>query len=379
MSVEGGVAAAKPGPGGWLADIAPLRGLRFIALAWVVLNQFRLHLGLHAGASFGIVGKGYLGAALFFVVAGFEICHANERLRAEGRFHYPAFLWRGLIGFYPLHLVSLAVMGALFLAGRALGAGFQQSAFDPIAVPANILLIHAWGVLPTVSWNFPSWLVSALWFALLIFPLTAWLALKVLRPTLIAVAAPLALFWALFAAAAWRGVLFTDMTAQIGALQTVPAFLFGAALYRLGAERNLPGPWPGILALGAGAYIVLAASLRLSDAAIWPAFGVLTFAVAQTARTARRPLLASKTFQFLGAMSISMYLVYLPVDIVYFHAIERFLGEPTGAAAWAAWWGVFPLILIAGALAWLLITRPAAAWLQRRGPAAARADPPLLA
>jgi peptidoglycan/LPS O-acetylase OafA/YrhL len=378
MSAEGGGAAAGPAPGAWPADIAPLRGLRFIALAWVVLNQFRLHLGLHAGASFGIVGKGYLGAALFFVVAGFEICHAYERLRAEGRFRYPAFLWRGLIGFYPLHLVALAVMGALFLAGRALGAGFQQSAFDPIALPANVLLIHAWGVLPTVSWNFPSWLVSALWFALLVFPLTAWLALKVLRPTLIAVAAPLALFWAFFALAAWRGVLFTDMTAEIGALQTVPAFLLGAALHRLGSERRLPGPWPGFLALGAGAYIVVAASLRFSDAAIWPAFGVLTFAVAQTAR-APRPLLDSRAFQFLGAMSISMSLVYLPVDIVYFHAIERFLGQPTGVAAWAVWWGVFPLILIAGALAWLLITRPAAAWLQRHGPAAARADPPLLA
>jgi len=378
MSAEGGGATAGPAPGAWPADIAPLRGLRFIALAWVVLNQFRLHLGLHAGASFGIVGKGYLGAALFFVVAGFEICHAYARLGAEGRFRYPAFLWRGLIGFYPLHLVALVVMGALFLAGRALGAGFQQSAFDPIALPANVLLIHAWGVLPTVSWNFPSWLVSALWFALLVFPLTAWLALKVLRSTFIAVAAPLALFWALFALAAWRGVLFTDMTAQIGALQTVPAFLLGAALYRLGGERNLTGRWPAILALGAGAYIVVAASLRFSDAAIWPAFGVLTFAVAQTAR-APRPLLDSRAFQFLGAMSISMSLVYLPVDIVYFHAIERFLGQPTGAAAWAVWWGVFPLILIAGALAWLLITRPAAAWLQRHGPAAARADPPLLA
>ena len=39
-------------------DILPLVGLQFVALAWVVLNQFRFHLNLHAGDHSGLVFKG---------------------------------------------------------------------------------------------------------------------------------------------------------------------------------------------------------------------------------------------------------------------------------------------------------------------------------
>jgi peptidoglycan/LPS O-acetylase OafA/YrhL len=347
------------------ADIAPLRALSLFALGWVVVNQFRDHLGLHAGSLFGIVGKGYLGASLFFVLAGFVACHDYVRLREEGQLSYPCFLWRRLIRFYPLHVVALAAMGALFLAGQTLGVGFDRAAFDPSALPANLLMIHAWGVLPTVSWNFPSWLVSALWFGLLLLPATAWLSQK-LRPVL-AIAAALAIFVIGFEIEVARGYLFTDMTAQIGALQTVPAFLCGAGFYRLGRERTLTPSWARLLAIAAALWIVVAASLRLSDLTIWPAFGPLVFGLAETAKGAR-PALASPLLQALGAMSLAMSLVYLPVDIAYFHAIQRLLGTPTGAAAWAAWWGVFPVILATGAAACWLIQRPAEGWLARLAP-----------
>lgn len=358
---------APSNPSAYPDDIAPLRALSFIALGWVIVNQFRAHLGLHAGTAFGLVGKGYLGAALFFVLAGFVTSHDYVRLRAVGRFNYPSFLWQRLICFYPLHLVALAAMGALFVAGQALGVAFQHGAFNPGDLPANLVLLQAWGVVPTDRWNFPSWLVSALWFALLAFPVTAWVSLKGLRPTLVAVLAPLALFIGAFEVAASRGVLFTDMTAQIGALQTVPAFLYGAGLYRLGQQRTLGPALATIVAAAAALWIGLAASLRLSDLAIWPAFGLLVFGLAETAKSAN-PALASRLLQRLGTISLSIYLVYLPVDIVYFHAIERLGGTPRGAAAWVAWWGVFPVILIVGFLAFHLVQRPAARWLSGRDP-----------
>ena len=356
-----------PPPPTYPADIAPLCGLSFLALGWVVVNQFRDHLGLHAGATFGLVGKGYLGSALFFVLAGFVTCHDYVRLRANGQFNYPSFLWQRLIRFYPLHLVALAVMGALFVTGQAMGVAFRHGAFNPGDLPANLLLIQAWGVVPTDRWNFPSWLVSALWFALLVFPATAWVALKGLRPTLVALLAPLALFAVSFEVAQSRGVLFTDMTAQIGALQTIPAFLYGATLYRLGQSFTLPPRMAKVAAAAAALWIGLAASLRWSDLAIWPAFGPLVFALAETAKSAS-PALASKVVQRLGAMSLSIYLIYLSVDIVYFHAVQRFAGTLRGAAAWIAWWGVFPVILVVGALAFYLVQRPAARWLSGHNP-----------
>jgi peptidoglycan/LPS O-acetylase OafA/YrhL len=77
---------------------------------------------------------------------------------------------------------------------------------------------------------------------------------------------------------------------------------------------------------------------------------------------------------WLGQAAYSIYLVYLPVDIVYFHGVERLIGTPTGALAWAVWAGVFPVILVAGVAAHQLIAKPAAAWLARHAPFGSSVD-----
>ena len=358
--------------GAYPAEIRPLISLRFIALAWVVLNQFRFHLGLHAGARSGLVFKGYLGASLFFVLAGFLAVHLLVTQEAQGRFRYGPFLWTRLIRTYPLHLVMIAVMAVLMIAGRVSGASLPAGVFDWRGLAANLALVQAWGTVPTVSWNFPSWLISAEWFGYIALPVTAWIALKRLNPILV-IAGAIGLFAVAFEVAAARHVLFTDMTAQIGALQTVPAFLLGAGLYGLGRRWSLPQGWSGFVAGVAGAWIVAAALLRLNDLFIWPAFGALVFGLAETAKT-EKPALTWAPLPWLGQVAYSIYLVYLPVDIVYFHGVERLIGTPTGALAWAVWAGVFPVILVAGVAAHQLIAKPAAAWLARHAPFGSSVD-----
>jgi peptidoglycan/LPS O-acetylase OafA/YrhL len=312
------------------------------------------------------VFKGYLGASLFFVLTGFLAAHWLTTEKARGTFRYGAFLWGRLIRIYPLHLAMIAVMGLLMIVAERTGARLHAGVFDPRGLIANLALVQAWGTVPTVSWNFPSWLISAEWFAYLVLPVTAWIALKALKPPAVIVAA-LMLFVLMFEIAAARGVLFTDMTAQIGALQTVPAFLVGAAFYELGREWSLPPNWGARLAAFAGIWIVAAALLRLSDLLIWPAFGLLVFALAETAKTAR-PALAWPPLFYLGGVAYAVYLVYLPVDIIYFHGVERVFGTPAGALAWTMWGGVFPVILAAGVAAHHLIAQPAAEWLAKREP-----------
>ena len=43
---------------------------------------------------------------------------------------------------------------------------------------ANLLLIHAWGATSALSWNQPSWSISAEWFAYLLFPVMLAAALR---------------------------------------------------------------------------------------------------------------------------------------------------------------------------------------------------------
>jgi peptidoglycan/LPS O-acetylase OafA/YrhL len=353
--------AATPYP----ARIAPLIGLQFFALGWVVLNQFRFHLGLEAGARSGMVFKGYLGAELFFVITGFLVAHAFAREVGTDPRRFGRFLWVRLVEIYPLHLAMILLMAGLMATASAEAVRFHGGVGGVHGLVSNLLLIQAWGVEPTVSWNFPSWLVSAEWFALLAFPATTFIVRRLAPNAWVAVAGALALFWILFRISAAHGVLFTDMTAQVGAVQTIPAFLLGAGLYRLSERHDLPRGLAGMLASFAVVWIAAAALVRLTDMVIVPAFAVLTLAVAETAKRPH-PVLSGPVSQYLGRISLAIYLVYLPVDIVYFHGLEKLFGAPHGAAAWAEWFGVFPVIVAVGAAAHHLIQRPAAAWLTPR-------------
>lgn len=363
MTTETNAKTASPYP----ERIAPLVGLQFVAIAWVVLNQFRFHLGLHAGERSGLVFKGYLGAELFFVLTGFLVCRLYVTRAKTRSLTYGSFLWDWLSRTYPVHLAMIAAMVALGVAAEIGRAPLPPGTFDPAGLAANLLLVQAWGTVPTVSWNFPSWLISATWFACLIAPATVRIVFDGVERAWIAVLGAIVLFALMFQIAAARGVLFTDMTAQIGALQTIPAFLLGAGLYRLGTERDL-GPGKGLaLAAAAAAWIVAATLLRLSDLVIVPAFAALVFGLAETSKS-DRPALGGKVFQYLGGLSVAMMLVYLPVDIVYFHAVRLLAVQPAGAFAWIVWAGVFPVVLAAAVVAHHAVERPAFAWLAAHDP-----------
>lgn len=353
--------------------IAPLAGLQFIALAWVILNQFRFHLGLPVDQDSGLAHDGYLGAELFFITTGFVTAHLYGRDSVARDFRFGGFLWTRLIRVYPLHVATIAGLGILVIGAGLRHAYSQHGVFTLHGLISNLLMIQAWGTEPTVSWNFPSWLISAEWFAYIAFPVTAWLATKLWRGVVAAVAGPVVWFAVLFMAARLRGTLFTDMTAQIGALQTIPAFLFGIGLHRLGRESALPAGVGALVAALAGLFIVLAAWLRLPDPVFFPTFGALVFGLAETAREGH-PALSGPVLRYLARISYAVYLVYLPVDIVYFHAVAHVFGQPAGALAWTLWTGVFPVILATGAMAYHLIQAPAERWLRAHEPFVARAS-----
>ena len=198
------------------------------------------------------------------------------------------------------------------------------------------------------------------------FPVTAWLAERVFRGTLVALLAPALLFVILFQITSAHGVLFTDMTARIGAVQTIPSFLLGAALHRLASERPAPRSWVTPILGLCGLWIVVATSLRLSDLAIWPAFAPLVWAVASL--PGAEGVSNASPIGELSRLSWALVLTYLPVDIVYFHAVDRLLGTPRGWFAWLVWAGVFPTVLLVAALAYAFVQRPCEAWLRTIDP-----------
>jgi peptidoglycan/LPS O-acetylase OafA/YrhL len=352
-------------------DIRPLTSLRIFAALWVLLYHFRDHLGLEL-SRFGFIAKGYLGVDLFFILSGFILSHVYLKAWEAGRFNYGSFLWARLARVYPLHLVTLGATVAIWFVALKLGAAFDPVAFDLRVLPQHLLMIHAWGTTPTAQWNFPSWSISAEWFAYLAFPVAALFSLAIRRWAVAGVIAAAGLFVVLFLGAQAMDVAFTQMTAQIGAIRIIPAFLMGAALYRLGTTVSLSRgvAWAG--AAIACLWIAVATSLGVSDLVIWPALALLIFSVAEGAKTDPASALAAPLLVYLGEVSYAVYMVHLPVDIAYFHALDKVAPGLTGALVWAAWVGVFAMCLFGAVAGYHLVERPARNWMRAHDPFAAR-------
>lgn len=374
--------AASPYP----TDLKPLTSLRFIAAFWVLLYHFRDHLGLGLG-NFGLAAHGWMGVDLFFILSGFILAHVYLEEVQEGRFGYLRFLQNRLARVYPMHLAALGAMLALFALAAATGAGVgSPDAFKLSDLPQHLLMIHAWGTTEAVGWNFPSWSISAEWGAYLLFPLIAAAVLSHNKRPGVALAMAIALCVASFALldrlhvyVPGVGLSFEQMTAQIGLLRIIPSFLLGAALYNFGRHRQLPADlaWP--VALAAAFWIIAVATLRLWPGLAWPALAALIYALAETSRAQLDAPMAGPRFVFLGAASYALYMIHLPIDIVWFHAIEK-LGVTADAALpvrIAALVGVFLASTIAAAIAYRFIEEPARIWarnikIPQLGPARAR-------
>jgi peptidoglycan/LPS O-acetylase OafA/YrhL len=348
-------------------ELKPLTSLRFIAAFWVLLYHFKDHLGLGMG-QFGLVADGYLGVDLFFTLSGFILAHVYLTSLEGGRFGYVGFLKNRIARVYPMHLAALAAMLVLCAGAAMLGVGESNpDAFRLSDLPAHLFMVHAWGATPSVGWNFPSWSISAEWAAYLLFPLVAGLVLKAKRWSgvfaLGALALCVASFWALsnlHQALPWAGRDFSQMTAQIGALRILPSFLLGVALYAFGREHAAPKSWAWpIVAVSAG-WVVAVTTLGWWEGLTWFGLAGLLYGLAETSRHGVDAPMSGRVFVFLGAASYAMYMIHLPIDIVWFHALEKFGVTETSDLALrvGATVGVFVVSIAASAVAYLVIEEP---------------------
>ncbi len=355
-------------------DLKPLTSLRFIAAFWVLLYHFKDHLGLDLGR-WGLVADGYLGVDLFFSLSGFILAHVYLTSLEGGRFGHGGFLKNRIARVYPMHLAALAAMIVLFAGASAVGAGVgSPDAFKWSDLPAHLLMIHAWGTTEAVGWNFPSWSISAEWAAYLLSPLIAALVLKAQRWAGAFAAGALALCLVSFAALdnlhrvlPFVGQDFSQMTAQIGALRILPSFLLGVALYAFGRATPASKRWAWPIVLVSAGWIVAVTSFGWWEGLIWFGLAGALYGLAETSRHGVDAPMSGRAFVFLGAASYALYMIHLPIDIVWFHALERFgVTEASDVALRvAAMVGVFVTCIIASAFAYLWLEEPARKWIRK--------------
>ena len=167
----------------------------------------------------------------FFTLSGFVIMHAYDQRISAGA-DYVDFLKKRLARIYPVHLATFALAILLWWhLSWAPGYWFNSDAILP-----NIFLVHAWDTTSHLSFNYPSWSVSAEWFVYLLFPAFLWTVNFVgdwralLLPFFCAGA--ISLFFITCGLGPW-----TDATYDFGCLRAVPSFLAGMAVYRIAMSR----------------------------------------------------------------------------------------------------------------------------------------------
>ncbi|MBN9221942.1 MAG: acyltransferase [Mesorhizobium sp.] len=341
------------------------------------------------------IGSSYLFVDFFFVLSGFVIASSYaDRLNRPEQLARFALVRFGRI--YPLHLVMLAAFAAFELMRLMLpqlhgtGAAPFTGGFDIKSLFANLLLLQGMGFEQQLTWNAPSWSISAEFFAYLLFAGVVFVAG--------------ARAWVWFVAAAVTAPLFLlgfsthhmDVSYDFGFIRCLYGFSLGAllawfqhdsiagarqALVRNGARMD----WT-IAEIVMVAVIVVFVSLAgdndLGIAA--PLVFVLALFLFAHEGGWISALLRTPFMLTLGALSYSIYMVHIFVQARLINVaglVERKLslglvgdfvlrGQPaTGFGA--GWAGTAAIVLMLAAtiavswMTWRLVEMPAMAWFRR--------------
>ncbi len=352
----------------------PLTGVRFFLALGVVLFHYQLQWTLPDEAV-GLLDRARLGVDVFFILSGFILTHVY--LQGDGVPDYRRFLAARFARIYPAHLFILLGMLGLVLLAPLFGVGLEPGRFNPADFAGTLLLVQAWFPRETmVLWNGPAWSLSAEWFAYLAFPAYAALALRLRARPWVIIALAAILFVALDAFyRAQFGRVLPRAEDSMGILRIVPEFLYGIGLYYLG-QRWTPSPRVSVMgALATTAALLTLMQLGADDRIIVAAAGPFVLSLALLAKARVRTCLSHPVALFAGEASFALYLVHIPILMVWRNAAQAFFGWPgdyrMGMAELAA---MLVVTLAAAAAIHVFVERPGRRLL-RAWMAPQRADP----
>lgn len=343
----------------------PLTGVRFFLALGVVLFHFQLYWTLPPESA-GLLNRARLGVDVFFILSGFILTHVY--LQGDKAPSYGRFLAARFARIYPAHLFILLAMLGLVLVAPVFGIGLEPGRFNPIHFVETLLLIQAWYPRETtVLWNGPSWSLSAEWFAYLAFPVYAWLGLLLRSRPWVLIGVAVVLFSALdafFVTTFGKGL---PRAEDFGILRIVPEFLLGIGLYFLGLRWSPSARVAIVAAVGTTVVLLVFMQVGVDDRVIVAAAGPFILSLALLSKAGVPTFLSHPVALFAGEASFALYLVHIPILMVWRNAAQAFTGWPGNYRM-----GVIELVallvltLSAAAAIHVFVERPGRGWLRRR-------------
>lgn len=337
---------------------------RFVA----ALGVFIFHLkNIDQGISPAWNGSYGLFVDMFFILSGFVISYSYPSASPGARSYF-RFLVRRIARIYPLHLLTLLA----FVALAWMGISGPTSHASVIDFAHNVFLVQAWGVTDHLSFNSPSWSISAELFCYLLFPLLMLLASYVSPPVL-----------ALIVAASY-GVLahghlpiWSDRSQMYGAnfdygmLRALPSFLNGILLAILfkqsGDYRRKPVALVGIL-LFAASVLILNVFAKPDLAIVLFSLAILLTAIGESAF---RQFPGASWLGRLGNTSYAIYMLHELLLILLFKPAWSHLGlQPRAFPLFAL--ACCVVLTIAADITYRYVENPARRLINRLAPAASK-------
>lgn len=213
-------------------DLKNIDFLRIIASLGVVIYHYAEYLDLRyfPMATLSNLTPFRLWVDLFFVISGFVIAYVYADA-VGSNFKYGRFLQRRVARLFPLHVVTLlfyVILGLTTLYGIKANS---TDKFDWSCLIPNLLLLHATGICRAVSFNSPSWSISAEMGMYIVFPVIAYIA-RPYRGCVLAVAAFVCIalleLWSIFPGQQY----WLFRASQGGLLRALPSFAFGIVLFK---------------------------------------------------------------------------------------------------------------------------------------------------
>lgn len=153
-----------------------LTGARGIAAVVVIMFHFDGFSKLlnPLGLLKPIYSVGYLGVDFFFILSGFIMSYVYVLENGSLSFDsYLNFLSARIARIYPVQLATVISLGFILLFASILHIKVNGS-YPLSCIPSQLTMTQAWPFVPgacALSWNYPSWSMSAEWFAyLLVYP-----------------------------------------------------------------------------------------------------------------------------------------------------------------------------------------------------------------
>jgi peptidoglycan/LPS O-acetylase OafA/YrhL len=294
------------------AELKSLTSLRFFAALTIVFQHICNFTPFDATAW---EGKGYLAVDFFFILSGFILTHVYYADMHAKNVSVVKFCQRRLARLYPVHLVTLLLMAAVALTPLRFGPVGEWPGYFPIgSFFANLFLVHGWGFDEHLTFNSPSWSISAEWFAYLLFPFLPTLFYRV-RPLLLLTL--LSFFYLLAWGLTWHfnpDRPLTRFSCDFSILRILPEFSLGVALYLVFSVRTFltkATSYFWISTFGALAVI----HSPLPDLLAIFCFMVMIVCAANFSRARSRTgyWLEKPFFVWLGEISYSLYMVHYPI------------------------------------------------------------------